>query len=437
MIKKINNFFHISERGSTFKREFFAGLVTGLAMMYVIAVNPAILGTIGGIMEPGRIFSATIIVTIISTLLMGFLARVPVAVSIGMGLNAYLAFVVCGAMGFEPRVALAAVFIEGLLFFIISICGLRNAITKAIPDSIKTGIAVSIGVFIALVGLISGGVVVGNASTVVSLGDLSGGPALLTFIGLMFTIVLHVNKVPGGLIIAVVLTTLAGVPMGVTVMPDNFNPFSTPAAPYFMEFDFSQIFTGKFLMVVVTLGIANFFDAVGTLTSVLSMSKLSDKKGNFARAKEAYVADSLSAVIAAAFSVSPATAFVESGVGVAAGARTGFANIGTALMFFAALFFSPVFLIMPPSATAPVLIFVGYLMMSQISEVKFDDFSEGFPVYLGVLTCVFGYSITTGIIFSVLSYTIIKIFTGKAKEVPPGTYFLSAFFVLQFFLPKN
>ena len=436
MIKKIDHFFRITERGSTFKREFAAGLVTGLSMMYIIAVNPAVLGTIGGIMEPDRVFTATILVTVISTLLMGILARIPVAVSIGMGINAYFAFMVCGKLGFDPRVALAAVFLEGLIFFAVSICGLRKAIIRAIPDNIKIGIAVSIGVFIALVGLISGGVVVSHPATVVTLGDLTHGPALLTFIGLMITVILHVNKVPGGIIIAVILTTLIGIPMGVTNVPGNFNPFSMPAAPNLMQFDFSQLFTGRFFMVVITLGMVHFFDTVGTLSSVLSMAKLSDKNGNFPRIKEAYVSDSLAGVISAVFSVSPATAYVESGVGVAAGARTGFANIATALLFLAALFLSPVFLIMPASATAPALIFVGYLMMSEIIKVKFEDFSQGFPVYLGILACVFGYSITMGIIFSVVSYTVIKIFQGKAKEVPLGTYLLTVFFILQFFLPK-
>ncbi|MDR0292014.1 MAG: NCS2 family permease [Elusimicrobium sp.] len=436
MIKKIDRFFHITERGSSFKTEFTAGLATGLSMIYIIAVNPAILGTIGGIMQPGSIFTATILVTVISTLLMGFLARVPVAVSIGMGLNAYFAFVVCGAMGFDPRVGLAAIFLEGTLFFLVSICGLRESITKAIPDNIKTGIAVSIGVFIALVGLIHGGVVIPHPSTIVSFAKLTQGPALLTFIGLIIIVVLHANKIPGGVIIAIVLTTLIGIPMGVTVMPEHFNPFSMPAKPYMAQFDFSQIFTGRFALVLVTLAIANFFDTVGTLTSVLSISKLTHKNGNFPHIKEAYVSDSLAAVISSVFSVSPATAYVESGVGAAAGARTGFANIATALLFLAALFFSPVFLIMPASATAPALIFVGYLMMSQITEVQFADFSEGFPVYLGILACVFGYSITTGIIFSVISYTVIKICIGKAKEVPLGTYLLTAFFILQFFLPK-
>ncbi len=436
MKKRIDHFFRITERGSTFKRELTAGLATGLSMIYIIAVNPAILGTIGGIMEPGRIFSATIIVTIISTLMMGFLARIPVAVSIGMGLNAYFAFVICGSMGLDPRVGLAAIFLEGILFFIVSVCGMREAITKAIPDSIKTGIAVSIGVFIALVGLINGGVVVGNPSTVVSFADLTQGPAMLTFIGLIIMVVLHANKIPGGVIISIVLTTLIGIPLGVTIMPENFNPFSMPQAPSMVQFDFSQIFTGKFALVLITLAIANFFDTVGTLTSVLSISKLTHKNGNFPHIKEAYVSDSLAAVISAIFSVSPATAYVESGVGAAAGARTGLANISTALLFFVALFFSPVFLIMPASATAPALIFVGYLMMSQIAHVQFEDFSEGFPVFLGILACVFGYSITAGIIFSVISYTLIKICKGKAKEVPLGTYLLTAFFILQFFLPK-
>ncbi|MDR1684799.1 MAG: NCS2 family permease, partial [Elusimicrobiota bacterium] len=294
MIKMLDRYFKITQRGSSVKTELAAGLATGLAMIYIVAVIPSILGTVGGVMAQNAAFTSVILVTVIATLIMGLWANVPVVVSVGLGLNAYFAFVVCGAMGFEPQVGLAAILLEGILFFIVSVCGLRDIIVRAIPAGLKTGIAVSIGVFIALIGLVSGGVVVAHPSTIVSFADFtSPGPALLTFIGLILIIVMHARKVPGGIIIAIALTTLIGIPMGVTAIPQNFKAFSLPQAPNLFQFDFSQLFTARFALVFVTLAIANFFDAVGTLTSVLSISKLTNKEGNFPNIKQAYVADSL------------------------------------------------------------------------------------------------------------------------------------------------
>lgn len=423
--------FKLHERGTTVRKEVVAGITTFLAMAYILAVNPDMLGATG--MNPHGVFTATALSAAIATLVMAFAANLPVALAPGMGLNAFFTYTVVMGMGYSWQVALTAVFLEGIVFILLSFFNVREAIVKAIPNSLKKAVAVGIGLFIALIGLANAGVVASDLGTIIGFAPLQGSP-LVAVIGLIITIVLYTLKVPGAILIAILITTVIGIPFGVTVVPENFNPVSLPSSPIFFAFDFSSVFTLKFFTVFFTFFFVDIFDTVGTLVGVATQAKLTDKEGNIPNVKQAFLADAIGTVAGAALGTSTVTSFVESSAGVAAGGRTGLSSVVTAILFLLALFLTPLFLLIPSAATAPALIFVGYLMMKSVTGINFEDPVEGIPAFITILVMPFAYSIAEGIVWGVLAYVSLNVITGRIKKISGITWILFVIFILRFFL---
>jgi AGZA family xanthine/uracil permease-like MFS transporter len=439
--------FRLQEHGTTVRREILAGITTFLTMAYILAVNPGMLGNIGvpdatgfvigdvnNPMPVGGVFTATAIASGIATLVMAFAANLPVALAPGMGLNAFFTYTVVLVMGYTWQVALAAVFLEGILFVVLSIFNVREAIIKAIPPNLKKAVAVGIGLFIALIGFSNAGIVVNNAGTVIGLGKLTGGAPLLSLIGLVIIIVLFSLKVPGAILIGILATTIIGIPMGVTALQEGWSPFGIPAAPLLFQFDFSSVLSFQFFTVFFTFLFVDIFDTVGTLVGVSTQAGLIDEKGNIPRVKQALLADAIGTTAGAALGTSTVTSYVESTAGVAAGGRTGLTSLVTGLLFFLALILSPLFLLIPSAATAPALIFVGFLMMKPVASIDFGDPTEGIPAFLAIVMMPFAYSIAEGIVYGVLSYVLLKAATGKFKDISIITWVLFVVFVLRFLL---
>jgi AGZA family xanthine/uracil permease-like MFS transporter len=426
--------FKLQEHGTTVRREILAGVTTFLTMAYILAVNPNMLGSIGDGMTPGAVFTATAIASGIATVIMALIANLPVALAPGMGLNAFFTFTVVFGMGYSWQLALTAVFLEGILFVILSLFNVREAIIKAIPANLKKAVAVGIGLFIALIGFANAGIVVNDAGTVIGLGDLTSGSPFLALIGLIIIIVLYSLKVPGSILIGIIVTTIIGIPMGVASLPEGWVPFGTPAAPLLFQFDFSSILSFQFFTVFFTFLFVDIFDTVGTLVGVTTQAGLISKDGDIPHVKQALLADAIGTVAGAALGTSTVTSYVESTAGVAAGGRTGLTALVTGVLFFIALVLSPLFLLIPGAATAPALIFVGFLMMRPVVSIDFEDPTEGIPAFLAIVMMPFAYSIADGIVYGVLSYVILKTVTGKFRDITIVTWILFVIFVLRFVL---
>lgn len=437
----MENFFKLKERGTTVSREIIAGLTTFLAMAYILAVNPGMLSAAG--MSARAVFTATAVSAAIATLVMAFVANLPVALAPGMGLNAFFTFTVVIGMGCTWQLALTAVLVEGIIFIILSLCGIREAIVKSIPDNLKKAVAVGIGLFIAIIGLNNAGIVTSQAGTIISFVTfkMENAKALLAIIGLIITIILYTLKVPGAILIGIVITTLIGIPMGVTKIPEGFKAVSAPDAPYFFAFDwkgicmgangFSIAVLGKFIVILITFLFTDLFDTIGTLLGVAEQGNLKDKDGNVLNAKGALIADSVGTVVGACLGTSTVTSYVESSAGVGAGGRTGLASVVTAVLFLVSLLFSQVFLLIPAAATAPALIFVGYLMMKSVVDIKFDDPTEGIPAFVTIISMPFAYSISKGIMYGIITYVITKLCAKKAKDIPVVTWILAVIFLAE------
>lgn len=425
----MEKFFHLKERGTTVSREIVAGITTFLAMAYILAVNPGILSQAG--MEWGPLFTATAISAAIATLVMAFVANLPVALAPGLGLNAFFTFSVVLGMGCSWQFALTAVLLEGILFIILSICGIREAIIKSIPESLKKAVAVGIGLFIAIIGLANAGVVSTETGTLIGFVNfnMQNSAAVVAIIGLIITIVLYTLKVPGSVLLGIIITTIIGIPFGVTTIPENFKPFSAPAMPYLFKFDFAQVLTGKFFVVFFTFLFTDLFDTIGTLLGVAEQGNLKDKDGNVLNAKGALLADAVGTVAGACLGTSTVTSFVESSSGVAAGGRTGLTSVVTAILFILSLFLSPLFFLIPAAATAPALIFVGYLMMKSVTGINFEDPTEGIPAFITIIVMPFAYSISKGISYGIITYVIAKCAGKKFKDIPVVTWVLAIIFL--------
>ncbi|MEE0352831.1 MAG: NCS2 family permease [Treponema sp.] len=426
----MEKFFKIKEKGSTVSREIVGGITTFLAMSYILAVNPGMLGSIAG-MNFGGVFTATAVSAAIATLIMAFLANMPVALASGMGLNAFFTYTVCGQMGCSPWFALTAVLIEGVLFILLSFFGVREAIINSIPGTMKKAVAVGIGLFIALIGLNNAGIVTSANGTIIGFNsiDLNHATALVAIIGLIITVVLYILKVPGAILIGIAATTVIGIPFGVTTVPENFKPVSVPSAPFLFKFEWAGVLSLKFFGVFFTFLFTDIFDTIGTLMGVAEQGNLIDEKGNIQNVKGALLADAVGTVAGACLGTSTVTSFVESSSGVAAGARTGFASVVTAFFFLLALFFTPLFALVPSCATAPALIFVGFLMMQSVSKINFADITDGIPAFITILVMPFGYSISKGIAFGMIAYVIAKVAGKKTKEIPVVTWILAVVFI--------
>jgi adenine/guanine/hypoxanthine permease len=423
--------FKLKEHGTSVKVEVLAGLTTFMTMAYILIVNPLILADAG--MDFGAVFTATAISAAVGTLVMALLANLPFALAPGMGLNAFFAYAVVLGMGYSWEFALTAVFLEGIIFLILTAFNVREAIVNSIPKNIKKAISVGIGLFIAFIGLTNAGIIVNTGGTIVSLGEVTSGVGLLAIIGILITGILLVFKVRGALLLGIIATTLIGFPMGITSAPSG--SWAPPSlAPIFFKFDFSNIFSMDMLIVLFTFLFVDMFDTVGTLIGVSTKAGLVDKDGNIPKVKAALFADAVGTTVGAILGTSTVTTYVESAAGVAEGGKTGLTAFTAAILFLVALFLSPLFLMIPGAATAPVLVIVGLFMMSPIKEIDLEDYTEAIPAFLTIIMMPLTYSIAEGIMFGMLSYIVLKALTGKAKDVHPVTYIVGILFILKYVL---
>ena len=424
----LNKLFGLNPKETNVKTEIMAGLTTFLTMAYILAVNPNILSATG--MDRGALFSTTVLISAAATILMGLYAKLPFALAPGMGLNAFFAYTICLIMGYSWRFALTAVFLEGLIFILLTVTNVREKIVDIIPETLKKSISVGIGLYIAFIGLSSAEIVVNNDATLVSIGDLSQGPALLCIIGIVLSSVLLIKKVPGALLIGIIVTTLIGIPLGVT----QFNGvMSTPPSmePIFCKFEWTKIFTSEMFVIVFTLLFVDLFDTIGTLIGVATRAGMI-KNGKIPHLKQAFMVDALATTSGAIMGSSTVTTFVESAAGVEQGGRSGLTAFVCGLCFLVSLFFAPLFLSIPSAATAPVLVLVGVMMMSSVVEINFREYSEAIPAFICFVMMPLCYSISDGIVLGMLSYVIINLCAGKYNKLSIGMYILSAFFLLKF-----
>jgi len=426
--------FQLSRHNTNVRTEIVAGITTFMTMAYILIVNPLILAESG--MDFGAVFTATALSSVIAILVMAFWANLPFALAPGMGLNAFFVYAVCMGMGHTWQFALTAVFLEGIIFIFLTLLNVREAILNSIPMNIKRAISVGIGLFIAFIGLVNSGLVVKpeNSKLLVELGDVMHGGALLALIGLIVTGLLLAKNVKGALLLGIIAGTAIGIPLGVTNIPADFSPVSMPPKPAVFSFEFSSIMTMDMLIVLLTFLYVDMFDTVGTLIGVSTKADLLDKNGKLPQAKAALFADAVGTTVGACLGTSTVTTYVESAAGVAEGGRTGLTALLAGAMFALALFFSPLFVLIPSAATAPALVLVGLFMMSPVLEIDLADFTESIPAFLTMIMMPLTYSIAEGIVFGVLSYTVLKVITGRGKEVHYVTYIVAALFVLKFFL---
>ena len=430
--------FHLKENGTNFITECLAGLTTFVTMSYIIFVNPGILS------QTGMDFNALVVVTCLAsalgTFLMAVFANYPVALAPGMGLNAFFAFGVVLTMKINGapvtwQMALAAVFIEGAIFAVLTLTNIREAIMNSIPKSLKIGISAGIGLFITFIGLQSAGIIVDNNSTLLGLGSIrSNVPMMMSMAGLLIMSVLTALNVKGALLIGIVIITGAACGLGLVELPEKFVSEPPSIMPLMGKLDFSLIKSPDFWIIVFTFFFVDFFDTLGTLVGVCNRSGLLDENGNLPRAKGALMADAVATMAGAFLGTSTVTSYVESSSGVAQGGRTGLASIVTALLFVGAIFFTPLVGIVPAYATAPALIIVGIYMMMSLRDINYDDWTELIPSLLGFFMMPFAYSIATGIEFAIVSYVVVKLFTGKVKDISFLMVLLSALFIAKEFL---
>ena len=419
---------------TTIKREFVAGFTTFLAMSYILAVNPDMFSSIDG-MPIGAVFTSTALAGIVGCLAMALIGKLPFGLAPGMGLNAFFVYTVCLGMGYDWRFALTAVLLEGLIFVLLTVTNVREAIVNAIPLNLRHAIGAGIGLFIAFIGLHRAGVVVSNADTLVSLGNITSGSGLLALIGLVITGFLFIRNVPGAIMMGILLTMLLGIPMGVTdtePLKEGIVSMPESIAPIFCQFQFDKILSLDMLVVVFTFLFIDMFDTVGTLVGVCTKANLMDEKGNIFRIRQAFMADSIATTVGAVLGTSTTTTYVESATGVAQGGRSGLTALAVGLCFAGALFFSPLFLSIPGAATAPALIIVGLLMMEPIKNITFNEFEESIPAFICIVMMPLTYSISNGIMLGMLAYVLINVTCGKFKKITPTMYILAILFVLKF-----
>lgn len=430
----LDTFFKISENKSTLKTEIIAGITTFMTMVYILAVNPSILSVTG--MDKDAVFTATALSAVIATLVMALVAKLPFALAPGMGLNAFFAFTVVLGMGYSWQFALTAVFLEGIIFIILTAFNVRELIVNSIPLNLKHAVSVGIGLFIAFIGLKSTGLVVDNQATLVSLGSMKNPSVLVGLTGVIITGLLLSKKVKGALLIGILASTVLGLFVGVTHIPESFKLISLPPSiePIFFKFDFSQVFSLDMLIVLFTFLFVDMFDTVGTLVGVSSKSGMLDEKGNVPRVKQALFADSIGTFVGAILGTSTVTTYVESAAGVAEGGKTGMTALTVAGMFALSLFLAPVFMIIPAEATASALIIVGLMMITPIVKINLTDYTEAIPAFFTIIMMPLTYSIAEGIVFGMLSYVILKMLTGKFKEVTPVMYIIAILFIIKFYV---
>lgn len=450
----MEKFFKLKQNGTNVKTEVIAGITTFMTMAYILAVNPSMLAVAG--IDPTAALIATCLASFVGTLCMALMANYPFALAPGMGLNAYFAYTVCIKMGYDWRVALAAVAVEGVIFIALSLTNVREAIFNAIPSTLKKGVSAGIGLFIAFIGLQGAHIVVDNQSTLVSYVSFTenfkteGICAILALIGLFITAILYIKGIKASILIGILSTWVLGMicqAIGLyEVTPDagfyslypswgitDFSKFGETFGQVFKA-DFSNVSIINFIVVLFAFLFVDMFDTIGTLVGVATKAKMLDENEKLPRIKPALLADSIATLVGAIFGTSTTTTYVESSAGVGAGARTGLASVVTSILFLLSIFFAPVFTAIPGFATAPALIFVGFLMVMAIADIKFEDFTESIPAYLCLIAMPLMYSISEGIAIGVISYVILNLCCGKAKKIKPLMYVLAVLFIAKYAL---
>lgn len=426
----LNKLFGFDPKQTTIKTEIIAGITTFLTMSYILAVNPAMFSALEG-MPGGAVFTSTALAAIIGCLSMAFWGKLPFGLAPGMGLNAFFVYTVCLGMGYSWQFALTAVLIEGLIFIVLTLTNVREAIVNAIPETLRYAIGAGIGLFIAFIGLQSGGLIVNNDATLVALGDITSGSALLALIGIIITGVMYAMKVPAAILLGIIITMIIGIPLGVTEFQGILSQPES-IAPIFCQFEFENVFTLDMLVVVFTFLFIDIFDTVGTLVGVCTKANMFDEKGNVYRIKQAFMADSIATTAGAMLGTSTTTTYVESAAGVSQGGRSGLTAFSVGMCFVVALFFSPLFLSIPSAATTPALVIVGLLMLEPVRRIPFDDYCESIPAFICIIMMPLSYSISNGIMLGMLSYVIVNMLCGKFKKITPVMYILAVLFILKF-----
>ena len=427
----LHKLFGFDPKQTTIRTEVLAGITTFLTMSYILAVNPSMFGLLDG-MPAGAVFTATALAAIVGTLAMAFIGKLPFGLAPGMGLNAFFVFSVCMGMGYSWQFALTAIFIEGILFIIMTITNIREAIVNAIPRSLRNAIGAGIGLFIAFIGMQNAGIIVNSDATLVALGEITKGSALLAIIGLVITGVLYVRNVRGAMLIGILATTLIGIPMGITEFK-GFVSAPESIAPIFCKFEWNHIWSLDMFVVVFTFLFIDLFDTMGTLIGVCTKANMMDQKtGHIPRLKQAFLADAIATTVGAVLGTSTTTTYVESAAGVAQGGRSGLTALVIACCFAVTLFLSPLFLSIPSAATAPVLILVGLLMIEPVTKIDFVNFTESIPAFICIIMMPLAYSVSDGILTGMIFYVAINLASGKYKRVTPTMCILAVLFVLKY-----
>ncbi|HBC29095.1 MAG TPA: guanine permease [Prevotellaceae bacterium] len=426
MLEKI---FGFAPSSMTVKREVLAGITTFLTMAYILAVNPSILGEAG--MDKGAVFTATVVSSIVATLVMALYAKLPFALAPGMGLNAFFAYTVVLTMGYSWQFALTAVFIEGLIFILITATGLRQKIVDAMPLVLRRAISPGIGFFIAFIGLKNAGIVSSSPATFVTMGNLHDPAVLLACVGILLSAVLLIKKVTGALLIGILVTTVIGIPMGVTHFGSVLD-VPPSLAPIAMKFEWGHVLSFDMAICVLTFLFIDMFDTMGTLLGVSHRAGMVDEKGNIPRLNQAFMADAIGTTVGAMLGTSTVTTYVESAAGVNAGGRSGLTSFTTAVCFVLALFLAPLFLAIPAQATAPALVLVGVMMMSDVSKLHLGDFADAVPAFVCIALMPLTYSISDGILVSLITYVLLRTFTGRWRELKVSMVILAVLFVLKY-----
>ena len=427
----LHKLFGFDPKQTTIRTEVLAGITTFLTMSYILAVNPSMFGLLDG-MPAGAVFTATALAAIVGTLAMAFIGKLPFGLAPGMGLNAFFVFSVCMGMGYSWQFALTAIFIEGILFIIMTITNIREAIVNAIPRSLRNAIGAGIGLFIAFIGMQNAGNIVNSDATLVALGEITKGSALLAIIGLVITGVLYVRNVRGAMLIGILATTLIGIPMGITEFK-GFVSAPESIAPIFCKFEWNHIWSLDMFVVVFTFLFIDLFDTMGTLIGVCTKANMMDQKtGHIPRLKQAFLADAIATTVGAVLGTSTTTTYVESAAGVAQGGRSGLTALVIACCFAVTLFLSPLFLSIPSAATAPVLILVGLLMIEPVTKIDFVNFTESIPAFICIIMMPLAYSVSDGILTGMIFYVAINLASGKYKRVTPTMCILAVLFILKY-----
>ena len=427
---KICNLLGFDPNRHNWKTEVLAGITSFLTMSYILAVNPSMFGILEG-MPQGAVFTTTALVALISTLLVAFVARMPFGIAPGMGPNAFFVFTVCISMKYSWQFAVTAILIEGFILLVLTLTKLRETIVDIIPNTIKKSLTIGIGLFIAFVGLQNAGIIIKNDSTLVTFGSITQGSGLLTIIGLIITALFVVKNIKGGMLWAILITTIIGIPMGLTKYQGLISLPHSPA-PIFCQFEFDKVLTIDMLVIVLSFLCIDLFSLTGSAIGVCMKGGFADKDGRIAGINRLFIADSLGTITSSLLGTSAACTFIESSTGAVQGGKTGLTALATALCFGVALILSPIFLAIPAAATAPILIILGLMMFKSVTELDLEDMSEAIPAFITIILMPLAYSIADGILIGIISYVVINTICGNFKKLSPGMYILALLFILKY-----